>query len=76
MKKIEELLETFNSLDEKEKLIFFEKAVLAMAGIFKKNPRQMFNAMMPMCREMMSSGGFNLGEMMNMMFNKNIKTEV
>lgn len=65
---MEELINNFNSLGEKDKVEFIKKIMPYMAAIFKQNPQLMIEELMPICKKMMGSEGFNPQEMMKMMF--------
>lgn len=65
---MEELINKFISLGEKNKVEFIKKIMPYMAEIFKKNPQLMIEELMPVCKKMMGSEGFKAQEMMKMMF--------
>ncbi len=64
---VDDLVKSFEQMSESEKKEVFKRIMPSMCGQFRQDPQQMMSAMMPLCREMMQSCGFDPGKMMEMM---------
>ena len=64
---MEELKAKFEALPEHEKMEFMKMIMPSMCNMFKQNPQQIMQDMMPFCSEIMKDCNMDMSKMMSIM---------